>query len=795
MISRKFKKIISAIMLMVIMVTTFPVNVFANPSEFEGSCGGNIMYSFNEYTGELVIQGQGKMQDFSSLNPSPWYSSYKNRITSIKIEDGITYIGKCVFMDCRGLTSITIPNSVIEIGRMAFAGCTGLKSVILGNSVEKISDLAFWECTNLTSLTYLGKSDLSCSDAFDENSPLKEVNVPFDYEGDTFCGIKVKKEHDTLSQTSEDDECGENVKYAFDSETGALTIYEYGCCRNYPWEKYKDEIKSVKIEDGVDEICRMAFEGYTSLISVTIPDSVMYIWSLTFEGCTSLTSVTIPNSVTEIGEGAFSGCTSLESITIDNGLTSIGEYAFDGCTSLTSVTIPNSVTEIGDRAFFGCTSLESVIIGNGLTSISECAFDGCTSLTPIIVPNSGTIENQEAMEFFENLFEGSRDLLVSVTIGSDVTEITDKAFRNCISLASINVDEKNTNYQSIDGVLFSKDGTKLLRYPPKKEITNYIIPNSVTDIGKHAFRNCEGLISVTIGENVTSIGMAAFKGCKKLSSVIYRGVTEPDYTPGGFEEEDSNEKKVGLIESLLMHSDSWVRPTYFGEDCTFEDCCKLREVSVPINYKGKHFCQKYIIRDKSATSDKLEGRCGKNVRYEFNVPTGELVIIGEGEMDNYSYYPEVSSVTPWESYKDAIESVTIKYGVNNIGDGAFYDCKNLTYVKMAPVLSVGKFAFSGCGSLTSINIPKGVKSIGESAFWGCKRLSSVTIPDSINFIDHHAFSCCASLDSVTYYGKTQPQIGRFMLKHPVFKDCSQLKEVKVTSNYKGNHFCGKKVFK
>ena len=210
---------------------------------------------------------------------------------------------------------------------------------------------------------------------------------------------------------------------------------------------------------------------------------------------------------------------------------------------------------------------------------------------------------------------------------------------------------------------------------------------------------------------------------------------------------------------------------------------------------NNYFCQRSVIKDKPANPNKTGESCGKNVIYEFNVPTGELVIIGEGEMDNYSYYPEISRVTTWESYKNYIESVTIKYGVTNIGNGAFYDCKNLTSIKMAPVLSIGKFAFSGFKSLTYVKIPKGVKSIGESAFWECKRLSSVTIPDSINFIDHHALACCRMLESVIFYGYAQPSIGRFMLKHPVFKDCLQLKEIKVPSNYKGNHFCGKKVFK
>lgn len=138
-------------MLMVIMLTTFPVNVFADPYEFKSNSVGNIMYSFDEYTGELVIQGRGKMQDFSSLNLPPWYY-YKNRIASIKIEDGITYIGKCAFMDCICLTSVTVPDSVKEIGKMSFSGCTGLTYIEIPINVTKISEDAFKGCLDLTAV-------------------------------------------------------------------------------------------------------------------------------------------------------------------------------------------------------------------------------------------------------------------------------------------------------------------------------------------------------------------------------------------------------------------------------------------------------------------------------------------------------------------------------------------------------------------------------------------------------------------------------------------------------------------
>jgi hypothetical protein len=142
--------------------------------------------------------------------------------------------------------------------------------------------------------------------------------------------------------------------------------------------------------------------------------------------------------------------------TIKEGTKSIADDAFEDCDALTSVEIPNSVTSIGNYAFYDCSSLTSVMIPNSVTSIGEFAFEGRSSLT------------------------------------------------------SIEVDEKNTAYSSLDGVLFNKEQTILICYPTQKEGTSYIIPNSVTSIGDVAFQNCSSLTSVTIPNSVTSIGEGAF---------------------------------------------------------------------------------------------------------------------------------------------------------------------------------------------------------------------------------------------------------------------------------------------
>ena len=141
-----------------------------------------------------------------------------------------------------------------------------------------------------------------------------------------------------------------------------------------------------------------------------------------------------------------------------------------------------------DTSLSGDIVLPSKIEGKPVTSIGGKAFYKCSSLTGVTIPNSVTI------------------------IGSP-------AFNGCSNLNQINVDTANTKFSSVNGVLFNKDKTKLIRYPEGKTDTAYAIPDSVTSIGSSAFYDCSSLTSITIPNGVTSIGYYAFSWCDSLTSI------------------------------------------------------------------------------------------------------------------------------------------------------------------------------------------------------------------------------------------------------------------------------------
>ena len=306
---------------------------------------------------------------------------------------------------------------------------------------------------------------------------------------------------------------------------------------------YNGNAKTVDIPETIDgksatRIGDSAFEWCSNIESIAIPDSVTSIGRRAFGDCANLTNITIPNSVIEIGWHAFYDCASLKSITIPDSVINIGGCAFNNCTSLTSVTIPDSVTSIEYSAFVGCTSLTAINVatGNqnyasvndvlynknkttikcypagkkdktykmldGVKIIDDSAFDGCISLTSIIIPDGVTSIGSSA-------FSGCTNLM-SITIPDSVTDIGNYVFEDCTNLTAINVATGNQNYVSVNGVLYNKNKTVIMQYPPAKTDKTFSIPSTVTVIDSVAFTDAKKLTSVTFPSSLKSLGEGAF---------------------------------------------------------------------------------------------------------------------------------------------------------------------------------------------------------------------------------------------------------------------------------------------
>jgi hypothetical protein len=115
--------------------------------------------------------------------------------------------------------------------------------------------------------------------------------------------------------------------------------------------------------------------------------------------------------------------------------------------------------------------------------------------------------------------ENNNNTLKTIILPCNFNSIGNSGIIGCSALTEFIIPNENTNFSSIDGVVFNKDQTILIQYPGGKK-GDYIIPKTVISIGNSAFFDCDGLTNVIIPDSVTRIGPCAFAFCNELNTVI-----------------------------------------------------------------------------------------------------------------------------------------------------------------------------------------------------------------------------------------------------------------------------------
>lgn len=195
--------------------------------------------------------------------------------------------------------------------------------------------------------------------------------------------------------------------------------------------------------------------------------------------------------VTEIDDSAFSNCSNIVSVKLPNTIRSIGSRAFYGCSSLRNIIIPDSVKYIGFKAFAKCSNLSFVSVGWGIDKLNNGVFDEC-------------------------------DLLTTIAITENIKYIAPDTISNVTNI-KLNVSDVKNICNGYFGQLFYDlrigcEGNEL--YINDQEVTQLIIPDSITRIEECAFYGFSNLLSITIPESVVYIGCSAFSGCFSLNSII-----------------------------------------------------------------------------------------------------------------------------------------------------------------------------------------------------------------------------------------------------------------------------------
>ena len=363
---------------------------------------------------------------------------------------------------------------------------------------------------------------------------------------------------------------------------GTLEFFGEGYMEDFsyysvPWKDYVDQIKEVVIYGPQDElkscifsIGRYAFSGCKNLKKISIPVSVEIIGLAAFSG-SGIESIHLPANLKTISTAAFSGCTNLKSVEFPEALTKIESRAFEK-SGLIRMELPDTVTTMGSGVFSECPNLEFVKLPRNLEIIELSMFEKCAKLQSVVFPENVKVIGRWAFMWCDELQNFTLpesvetiglqafidcESLTEVTIPAKVTKIEQNSFSGCGKLRAIYVAEGNQAYQSVDGVLMTKDGTMVHTCPGAKEGT-FVIPNGVTTIASLAFFDCQNLKRLVIPATLTTINERGFDSCDNLLSFYFSGAAP----------EEELLKKMDISSDATLYylegQSGWTSPTYLG---------------------------------------------------------------------------------------------------------------------------------------------------------------------------------------------------------------------------------------
>ena len=376
------------------------------------------------------------------------------------------------------------------------------------------------------------------------------------------------------------------------------------------------KLKGVVIGDNIENIGRYAFCLCMNLTQANINAKNLDIYA--FRDNSNLSKVIIGKNVSNMNEAIFQQCSKLNDFTIQsdnvninnmnigNGTSSLKEIKVNEGNSKYSVedgvllskdgakiycyptgkegdsyTISKNITEIGTFSFDHNKYLKTINIPDNVNLIGIRAFDSCANLTEVYL----NAKKVDAWGFRYNY------KLEKVTIGENVSQLVGGTFDYCnklkdftllsskvninnnnigfstSSLKEIKVNEDNSKYIFENGILYSKDKTKIYAYLPENLVGAYTVPSNVTEIGDYAFYGCNKLTSINVPETVNKYGLRAIGSCSNLIEVSFNS---KDVGMWGFRDNYKLEKVIigsnvkSFGSSIFQGSNKVNNITYLG---------------------------------------------------------------------------------------------------------------------------------------------------------------------------------------------------------------------------------------
>lgn len=497
--------------------------------------------------------------------------------------------------------------------------------------------------------------------------------------------------------------------------------------RETPWDNYKVAIKTVIVAEGITDIISSAFAKCTNLTTVYIADSVRSIDYGAFYNCVALENIDIPNGVTTIDSDAFLNCHGLRSIVLPESVTTLGDWPFCYCDKLESLTIPGSVQDIPAGVAMNCPSLRTVILSEGTKTIGSIAFQECPALNTITIPAS--------VEYIaENAFSN--------------TGLTEIIFLGDAPAFSENKD----TFEGVSATAYYPAGNQTWTEAVMQNYGGSIIWSA--NCPDHSWD--EGVVTTNPTED--------YEGVMTYSCTIC-GTTKTQSIP--------RLEHTHKYEALVT-APTCTEPGFTTYTCACGDCYVADQTNALAHDYENGTCTRCGAPDP----DQGETTTPDGLLYEIvSLADGSYVKITgcEGTASEITIPEQIEglpvvSIDLYAFYDcDHLVCITLEAGISSIGNGAFWNCDNLSgiYVdsnneyyasdESGVLFNKDKTKLIQAPRMLSgaYTLPESVATIDISAFEGCSELTSLTIGSSITEIGHSAFHGCNSLKDINYKGSEE----------------------------------------
>lgn len=654
-----------------------------------GTCGDNLVWSFEEATGTLTIAAVDgaaftRMNDYEP-EQTPWYS-LKDSITTVEIRD-VSYLGTNAFYGLDKMTAVRLPGT-LSYFHNPFETCTSLAEISFPEGNENgfyVTDdgtmvlqqtqsmgIHLWAVVPALTGSVKLPSQITAiqTNAFLGCGGITDLDLPEDLVSILGCsftgctGVTRLTIHDKIQGIGAKAFLGcENLTHilftgnspylksdAFAGLTATVSYYS----TTYGWEE--------KTSDGFGGT--ITWDARTPPTTGTCGDNLT--WRID-DNNTLIISGT--GDMYDFGEdsnlppwhyyGGYDG--NIQYVEIGENVTGIGSYAFACCHLVDQLTIPAAVGRLGSRIVN--TGVNSVVFQGDVPQLEEDTFQDICAYVYYPADNAawtGVAGQQQ--------WAGAWQLRwFPIGTGGDFGEGLHWEFDAASGKLTVSGTGGMPIFDSYPDP-YNEDCIVAPWQPYYEQITSVELMDGVTSITPFSFADCVNMTELVIPDSVTAIYEFSIATGKLKELIIPASVTILDVHSG-----------IAGLEEIVVAEDNLVYSSRDG-----------------------------ILFNKDQTALL---RCPVS-------RAGELVI------------PE---------------------GVITLGEWSFSGCDNLTAVTIpGSVRSIENSAFPYCGNLTSVTIGQGVTSIGQWAFQSCPKLASVSIPRSVVSIGDYAFEDCPSLSEITF---------------------------------------------